>query len=137
MTEQGLEDLDLPSRWPAWKPGLCEGCRAHCCSLPVEASPADLVRLGLLSAAEARGSLRKAARPLLASGAIREFNPISGTFFLGKKANGDCRYLDAETRRCGTYATRPQVCRQFPEVGPRPGHCPADRLGLAPTRPSR
>lgn len=132
-----MSELDRPSNWSAWQPGLCEGCRAHCCSLPVEATPADLVRLGLLSEAQARGSLRKAARPLIASGAIREYNPISRSFFVGKKPNGACRYLDDATRRCSTYATRPEVCRHFPELGPRPGHCPAARLRLAPPSEAR
>jgi uncharacterized protein len=36
----------------------------------------------------------------------------------------DCIYLGAD-RRCTVYEKRPEVCRQFPRIGPRPGWCPA------------
>jgi Fe-S-cluster containining protein len=115
---------DLPSTWPRWRPGLCNGCQANCCTLPVEASPADLVRMGLLTEDEARGSLKKAARALMKSGHVRIFRAKTNFFTLTQRPNGDCLYLDAE-RRCTIYDKRPAVCRRFPEIGPRPGYCPA------------
>ena len=118
-------DLDRPSRWSAYRPGLCEGCWSACCRLPVDVDAADLQRLGLLSAAETRGSLKPAARRLLAAGQIETFHAPTGAFQLGKTAQGDCIYLDPVARRCRVYETRPAVCGAFPAIGPRPGHCPA------------
>ncbi|WP_370448043.1 YkgJ family cysteine cluster protein [Chromobacterium violaceum] len=38
-------------------------------------------------------------------------------------ANGDCLYLDAQTRRCTIYERRPNTCRNHPKVGPKPNFC--------------
>ena len=43
---------------------------------------------------------------------------------MARRANGDCQFLDATTRRCTVYDNRPGTCRKHPQVGPRPGHCP-------------
>lgn len=118
---------DLPSTWPRWRPGLCQGCSARCCTLPVEASIDDLVRMGLVTADEAHGSLKKVAKTLIRTGAVKNYRAKTGLFTLSQRPNGDCLYLDAN-RRCTIYDTRPRVCRLFPEIGPRPGHCPAEKF---------
>jgi len=120
-------DLDKLSRWTKFKPSLCRGCWAGCCRLPVEANAQDLVRLGLISADEAEGSLKKIARVLIAAGLVYQYRASTGIFTLAQKPNGDCQYL-GEDRLCQVYENRPEVCRQFPNVGPRPGYCPHRKL---------
>jgi Fe-S-cluster containining protein len=121
------DDIDRPSTWTRWRNGLCEGCHARCCTLPVEASPEDMVRLGFLSEDEARGSMKKVTRALGKQGVVRHYREKSRLFTLAQRPNGDCVFLGAETRKCTVYETRPDVCRRFPDVGPRPGFCPATR----------
>jgi Fe-S-cluster containining protein len=118
--------LDRLSNWSRFRPSLCKGCWAGCCRLPVEAGAADLVRLGLLEEDEATGSLKKAARRLLAAGKIKQFRASTGIFTLSQTPDGDCIFLGAKDRMCTVYDKRPSVCRRFPEeIGPRPGFCPA------------
>lgn len=61
------------------------------------------------------------------AGMVKNFRVKTGLFTLAQRPNGDCLYLDSE-RRCTIYDKRPSVCRRFPEIGPRPGHCPAERF---------
>ena len=92
--------------------------------------------MGLLTDDEIHdGGLKKAARRLEAAGVIRNFRGKTRLFTLTQRPNGDCIYLGAADRRCTIYATRPDVCRKFPEIGPRPGHCPAQKA--APLSPKR
>lgn len=97
---------------------------AGCCTLPVEASAEDLVRLGLLTEDEAQGSLKKPARRLISAGIIRSFRARTGLFTLEQRDGRDCIYLGKVDRRCTVYDKRPDVCRKFPSIGPRPGFCP-------------
>jgi len=120
-----MRDLDKLSNWTRFRPSLCRGCWAGCCRLPVEVTAADLIRLGLLSEDEASGSLKKAARRLISAGKVRYFRVSTGIFTLTQTPGGDCIYLGTQDRLCTVYERRPQVCRRFPEIGPRPGHCPA------------
>jgi len=117
-------DLDKLSRWTRFKPSLCRGCWAGCCRLPVEATIDDLVRLGLVGPDEAVGSLKKVARRLIANGKVHQYRAVTGIFTLAQKPNGDCHFLGTD-RLCTIYDQRPDVCRKFPSVGPRPGYCPA------------
>jgi Fe-S-cluster containining protein len=92
----------------------------------VEADAADMVRLGLISADEAGGSLKKSARRLISEGVVHSFRASTGLFTLAQTPAGDCINLDPVARRCTVYEKRPNVCRQFPaEIGPRVGFCPA------------
>ena len=118
-------DLDKLSNWTRFKPRLCQGCGAGCCRLPVEANAADLRRLGLLSEDQAEGSLKKAARQLIAAGKVRLYRAATGIFTLAQTPDGDCIFLGKEDRLCQVYDRRPEVCRRFPQIGPRPGYCPA------------
>ena len=96
--------------------------------MPVEVKLRDLVRLGLVDPFEAEHEAPKQiAKRLTKAGAIDHFNFKHEVFTLARRANGDCRFLDALTRRCTVYEQRPQTCRSHPQIGPRPGHCPYER----------
>ncbi|MCX6111428.1 MAG: YkgJ family cysteine cluster protein [Proteobacteria bacterium] len=122
-----VDALDNLANWTKFRPKLCQGCTAGCCRLPVEANAFDMVRLGLLHEDEACGGLKKAAKHLLSTGKIRQFRASTGLFTLMQTMAGDCTYLGPD-RRCTVYENRPGVCRRFPEVGPRPGYCPARKI---------
>jgi hypothetical protein len=118
-------DIERTETWTRFRKGLCEGCAARCCTLPVEARLADLVRLQLVDAFEAEHEEPvRIARRLQKSGAIERYHARNGVFTLARRASGDCIHLDAVTRRCTVYANRPTTCRNHPQVGPRPGYCP-------------
>jgi Fe-S-cluster containining protein len=91
----------------------------------VEVSAYDLIRLGLISEDEAAVSLKKVAKRLMKEGVVRSFHPQVQLFVLEQRAGRDCLFLDEKTRLCTVYEKRPEVCRQFPKIGPRPGHCPS------------
>lgn len=116
-------DLDRLATWHRYRSGLCNDCRASCCTLPAEARISDLVRMGVVDAFEAEEPLKPIARRLEKAGIIDHFNFKSGLFTLARHANGDCVYLDAATRRCTIYERRPDTCRNHPRIGPRPGYC--------------
>lgn len=118
-------DVDRLDTWTRYKPGLCDRCAAHCCTMPVEVKLADLVRLGLVDPFEAEHEdPKRLARRLIKAGLLDHFNHKNEIFTLARRASGDCHFLDAVTRRCTVYAQRPDTCRLHPQVGPRPGHCP-------------
>lgn len=121
------------SNWIRFKPRLCNSCWATCChNIDVQVSVSDLVRLGLIGKIEAQGSLTQAVGRLKKAGILRKVRPGSLVFSLGQKANKDCIFLDTKSRRCTVYKARPEICRQFPRIGPKPGSCPyiAKRVGI-------
>jgi Fe-S-cluster containining protein len=126
FSEEALIDVDRPSAWKKYRgPAMCEGCWAGCCTMPVEITTADVVRLGLISEDEvAAGSLKRAAARLEREGLLRNYRAGTGLWMLSQKSDRSCVFLGAD-RRCTVYEKRPDVCRRFPEVGPRPGYCPA------------
>jgi len=125
-----LVDVDRPETWTRYRKGLCDTCAANCCTMPVEVRLADLVRLGLVDPFEAEHEEPKQiAKRLTKAGLLDHFNFKNEIYTLARRANGDCRFLDATTRRCTVYEQRPDTCRKHPQVGPRPGHCP---YGLNP-----
>jgi uncharacterized protein len=91
--------------------------------MPVEVSVPDLIRMGHLTEMDAVTGLSKAAKRLMDDGIVTEYRRSSSIFILKQKKNGDCIYLDDE-RRCTIYFKRPQICREFPKIGPKPGSCP-------------
>lgn len=119
-------DPQRPSTWREHKKGLCENCWAGCCTLPVEASASDLIRLELTTEEEAALSLKKVAKRLMKEGFVQAFQQSSQLFVLEQRNGRDCIYL-GEDRLCTVYEKRPEVCRKFPKIGPRPGFCPASR----------
>ena len=120
-----IVDVDRPDTWTKYRSGLCDGCAANCCTMPVEVKLPDLVRLDLVDPFEAQHEpAKQIAKRLTKSGLIEHFNFKNSIYTLARRASGDCLYLDAVTRRCTVYEKRPNTCRLHPQVGPRPGHCP-------------
>src|SRR6478735_55666 len=107
-------DPQRPSEWVKYTKGLCEGCWAGCCTLPVEVSVTDLIRLGLTSEEEAASSLKALARRLEKEKIIQAYQPKRQIFVLSQIGGRDCLYLD-RNRLCTVYDKRPEVCRRFPE----------------------
>ncbi len=118
-------DKDKPRTWVKYREGLCNGCIGACCTMPVEIKGEDLIRLNLASEDELNASSKKVAKRLIKEGIIESYREATGNFMLTQKANDDCYFLDLKTRLCTVYEKRPGVCRQFPEIGPRPDFCPA------------
>lgn len=116
-------DVDRPSTWKFYRKEMCQGCWGGCCTMPVEVRLSDLIRLGLTDEDEAAGSIRKLAKRLIKEGSVASYRQGTDLFMLAQKANRDCLFLD-ENRLCKVYEKRPDVCRRFPAIGPRPGYCP-------------
>lgn len=92
--------------------------------MPVEIKISDLIRLGVATEDEAQGSIKKLAKRLMKEGIIVSYRSGTEFFMLSQKANRDCLFLDTKTRLCTVYEKRPDTCREFPSIGPRPGFCP-------------
>jgi uncharacterized protein len=118
-------DVNRLDTWTRYRNGLCDSCVANCCTMPVEVKLPDLVRLGVVDPFEAEhDDLKQIAKRLMKAGVIDHFYFKQGLYTLAQRANGDCQYLDATTRRCTVYEQRPTTCRKHPQVGPRPNYCP-------------
>ena len=125
-----MNDPARPSTWQRHTPSLCRGCMALCCTLPVEATIDDLIRLGVVSESDRMTSPRKLTRNLTSQGIVRNYRAKGGLYTLAQKPSGDCIWLGPD-RLCTVYDKRPDVCRRFPSIGPRPGYCPARRIPRA------
>jgi hypothetical protein len=117
-------DKDKPWTWVRYRNGMCEGCSGDCCTMPVEVKTSDLVRLGVATEDEFEISKKKTAKRLIKEGVVQSYREGTDLFMLSARPNGDCLYLHPQTRLCTVYEKRPDVCRSFPSVGPRPGFCP-------------
>jgi Fe-S-cluster containining protein len=117
-------DAQRPSTWPRYRTGMCDGCWAGCCTLPVEVSASDLIRLELIDEEEAAVSLKAVAKKLMKQKIVQAFNAKSQIFVLEQRHGEDCVFLGRD-RLCTVYEKRPEVCRKFPKIGPRPGYCPS------------
>ncbi|MEZ4600415.1 MAG: YkgJ family cysteine cluster protein [Syntrophotaleaceae bacterium] len=115
--------VDHPHTWVKYHKSLCRNCRATCCSLPVEVTVDDLVRMELIDPFAAEEPAREIAKKLRKAGFIDHFNFRSEVFTLARRANDDCLFLDQKTRLCTIYQKRPATCRNHPQIGPRPGFC--------------
>ena len=123
-----MTDKDRPSTWVPYRESLCKGCRADCCAMLLEVTTEDLVRLEVCSEDEAQGSQKKLFKRLRKEKIALSFRDGTGLFMLQSKSNGDCQFLNSQTRLCTVYDKRPGVCRKFPSIGPRPAFCPANRI---------
>ncbi len=112
-----------PSTWVKYKPSLCKGCFAGCCTLPVLVTAEELYHLGFLKLREVTGPLEPHAVRLKKKKIIQSFNKRTGLFTLYQKPNNDCVFLTPE-RLCSVYDRRPSICREFPKNSKRPGYCP-------------
>lgn len=93
--------------------------------MPVEITLSDLVRMGLADADPAMESPKKIAKRLQKERIIKSYRASSGLFMLMQKSNDDCLFM-GDDRLCTIYERRPEVCRAFPSIGPRPGFCPRE-----------
>lgn len=119
-------DVDRPSTWKKFSGDeLCHSCVANCCTMPVEVSLPDLVKLNLVTEDDIQNlTIRKIAKKLIKDKWVTSYRDGTGFFMLTQKSNRDCVFLNTQTRQCSVYELRPQVCRQFPSIGPRPTFCP-------------
>lgn len=118
-------DKDKPWTWIKYSEGLCASCRGECCTMPVEVSSADLIKLNLCTEDEILHAPKKTAKRLIKDGVLQSYREGTGLYMLSAAPSGECYFLDSKTRKCRVYEQRPQVCRQFPtEVGPRRSYCP-------------
>ena len=122
----GVPDKNKAFSWKKYKEGMCKGCSAVCCTMPVEVRAADLVRLGLASEDELQASPKKVFTRLSRQGILHSYRASTELFMLVQRSNSDCVFLNAQTRLCTVYDKRPDVCRSFPSIGLRPGYCPCD-----------
>jgi hypothetical protein len=130
---------DDPSTWIKFSLKMCRDCSASCCSLPVEVTASDLVRMGLMAECERDGDLRPVARRLARQRLIEHYHHRTRVFTLARMANGDCCFLQPGSRLCSIYQQRPDTCRNHPQVGPRSGYCaytPKKVIAGAPPPPS-
>ncbi|MBB3102875.1 YkgJ family cysteine cluster protein [Azomonas macrocytogenes] len=116
-------DPDRLETWVRYRNGLCRDCQATCCTLPVEVRLDDLIRMELVDPFERGEPLKLIARRLMKAGLVEHFSHKHEQFTLTRLANGDCIYLERQTRWCRIYGQRPDTCRNHPAIGPRPGHC--------------
>ncbi len=120
-----IVDVDRLETWTRYRAGLCDSCAANCCTMPLEVRLPDLVRLELVDPFEAEHEEPKQiARRLIKAKRVERYSHKDGVFTMARRANGDCTFLDAVSRRCTVYEKRPNTCRKHPQVGPRPGFCP-------------
>lgn len=118
-------DKNQTQTWSKYNKKNCSKCIATCCTMPVEVSGSDLVRLGLCTFEELSFSHKDVAKKLLKKKIIKKFDSKNQIFVLSQMALGECLYLDLKTRKCTIYEKRPEVCRRFPTlVGSRLGYCP-------------
>jgi uncharacterized protein len=116
-------NIENPKTWRRYHPDLCLNCQAGCCTLIVEVTGADLIRLGLTDEWEVADSIKSLIRRLKKEGIIKRYHFKTGIFVLEQNSRGDCVFLDSG-RNCKVYEKRPTVCRKHPEeIGPRPGYC--------------
>ena len=120
----GHSDLENPGTWRKYKNGLCDTCQSGCCTMVLEVSAKDLIRLELTDEWEVENCLRDLVKRLKNEKLIKRYNFKSGVFVLGQTREGDCLFLDEE-RQCTMYENRPNVCRSHPEkLSDRIGYCP-------------
>ncbi|HEY8272823.1 MAG TPA: YkgJ family cysteine cluster protein [Pseudobdellovibrionaceae bacterium] len=118
-------DIDRPSSWKFYRKGMCDNCWGGCCTMPVEVKLSDLIHLQVVTEDEALGSIKKLAKRLMREGIVSSYRQGTELFMLTQKYGRDCYFLNSATRLCTVYERRPGVCREFPNIGPRPGFCPS------------
>ncbi len=101
--KKGWVDVNETSTWTKYKQRLCPGCRANCCTMPVEVKIADLIRMEVITAFEADEPIKKLAKKLKKEGIVEHFYYKKQIFTLVRFANNDCLYLDGMSRQCSIY----------------------------------
>ncbi len=117
-------NMERPGTWRKYKKGMCDTCMAACCTMIVEVSINDLIRIGVTEVWEVENCFKDLVRRLKKEGVIKRYNIKTEKFVLAQQKRGECLYLD-NNRRCCHYDYRPDVCRNHPEIaGPSVGYCP-------------
>lgn len=116
-------DVLRPETWVKFRPELCDGCYAYCCTLPVRVSDEELFHMGFLEYEEVGRITPAVVERVKRQGIVRSYNRARKLFTLERHRNHDCVFLD-EKRRCTIYERRPSICREFPKNSVRPGYCP-------------
>lgn len=119
-------DILRPKTWLRYKPSMCRGCQAGCCTLPVNVTSEELFHMGFIEAHQVNGPLKRIAQRLKRMGIIRSYQDRTRLFRLEQVNGHDCVFLD-EDRRCTIYERRPSICRDFPFNSARPGFCPSKK----------
>lgn len=117
-----IELLKNLERWSLYKKEMCATCEGLCCSMPVEVSILDLVRMGALLEFFLESPEKKQIKEALKHPGILRYTPSSRKYTLAQKPDQTCYFLDSN-KRCTIYENRPDTCRQHPQIGPRPGFC--------------
>src|SRR5687768_6165366 len=76
---------ERPATWVKFRPGLCEGCWAGCCTLPVTVTSEDLFHMGYLTAVQVNGPLLRIAARLMREGLVKSYNNRTRIFTLQTK----------------------------------------------------
>ena len=120
-----IVDVDRVDTWHRYRAGMCDTCAANCCTMPLEVQLSDLVRLQIVDQFEVDNvDVKVIAKRLLKMKIIDHFNHKNTIFTMGRRASGDCNFLDEKTRRCTVYDIRPETCRLHPQKkSPKPGFC--------------
>ena len=111
-------DDAAPDGEPWYADGLrfaCTACGACCTGEP---------RAIWVDDAE-QAAIAEAAGISLAELRLKHTRLIGGRVSLRERPNGDCTFLDPDTRRCRVYAARPVQCRTWPFWDSNPA-APAD-----------
>ena len=117
-------DITDPETWIPFRRGLCDSCFAGCCTLVVEVTGEDLVRMKVTDQWELGNDLKGLVKRIEREGIIQRYNIKTGMFTLARRSGGECIFLTHD-RRCSVYTERPDVCRSHPDkAGPRRGYCP-------------
>ncbi len=120
----GSSDIDKPGTWRLYKKGICATCFGTCCTLIVEVTAKDLIRLGFTDEWEVENCFKDLIRNLKKQGIIKRYNFKNQKFTLMQKNGNDCFFMNRD-RLCSVYEKRPEVCRNHPvHAGPRKGYCP-------------
>ncbi|MDO9182731.1 MAG: YkgJ family cysteine cluster protein [Bacteriovorax sp.] len=122
MKKNIQEKLNDLQGWTKYKKGLCDSCMGLCCYMPVEVRVSDLIRLNILDEFHLQLNEREQIKDALKHPAILRYTPSSKMFTLKQKPDGSCYFLDLN-KKCTQYETRPDTCRNHPQIGPRPGYC--------------
>ena len=94
----------------------CEKCPGYCCSYPeIEISPRDIERLAKHFGIEYREAEERFTK-LQPEEKVRLLRHRKDSVF-----ESVCMFFDQKARRCGVYAARPGVCRDYPD-SPRCGY---------------
>ena len=97
----------MSDREPWYKDGLCFNCTqcGDCCS--GDPGVVWVEEQEIQEIADYLGKSPIQVRSL-------HTRPVGDRLSLTEHSDGDCTFLDAETRRCGIYPVRPRQCRTWP-----------------------